>query len=249
MSFHKKSFMNTDALGRAAMDFYKGDKNARITVKSKNFDDDYIEASHLFRKLYQLPDLEKKAVQLCRGKILDVGAGVGCHSIILHKEGYDVYPIDTSLFCVEIMQERGLKNANCINFFELPEKRRYDTILMLMNGLGIAGSISGLKIMLTKAEQLLSQGGKILADSSDLKYLYENEDGSFSIPLGDDYYGQMSFIMSYKDIETKPFNWLYIDFDTLSEIAEELGFNCNKIYEGENYDFLCEISRKKLFRY
>jgi hypothetical protein len=112
---------------------------------------------------------------------------------------------------------------------------------MLMNGIGIAGTLANLEKTLTHAKSLLNEGGKILCDSSDIKYLYEDEDGSLWVNLNQEYYGNFRFQMKYKK-ETGPwFDWLYVDFDSLFTAAKNVGLKCTRVYEQDD-NFLAEIS-------
>ena len=115
---------------------------------------------------------------------------------------------------------------------------------MLMNGSGIIGRLENLPAFFRKAKQLLRPGGSILMDSSDLRYLYEDEDGSFVIDIAGDYYGEVDFKMQYKDIIGDQFDWLYIDFQTLSLYAAQNGFKAELVKEGKHYDYLARLRPK-----
>ena len=154
--------------------------------------------------------------------------------------GKDVMAIDISPLSVEVMLERGV-HARQVNFYDPSFDEKFDTILMLMNGTGIVGTLDMMPIFFARVKQLLAPGGSLLIDSSDLKYLYEEEDGSFLIDLAGDYYGQIDYQMQYKNVKGKPFDWLYVDFDTLSHYAEESGLKAELLYEGEHYDFLARV--------
>ena len=185
-----------------------------------------------------MPLLERTALHLVSGRVLDVGAGSGCHSLTLQERGLEVEAIDISPLSVQVMQERGVKNARLVNLFDEQFVGKYDTILMLMNGSGIIGKIERLPQFFQKMKLLLNPGGRILMDSSDLRYLFEEEDGSFSIDLADGYYGEVDFRMKYKNVEGESFDWLYIDFNTLSYYAAESGFKAELVKEGKHYDYL-----------
>ena len=196
----------------------------------------------LFRSFKEMSPLEQKALVLSKGKILDVGAGSGCHSLSLQEMGKNVVAIDISPLSVQTMKDRGVKIVKEINFFQI-EGEFFDTILMLMNGAGIIGKIDKLPVFFSHIKSLLAPDGILLLDSSDLRYLYEEEDGSFMIDLNDNYYGEMEFYMQYKDIKGDQFPWLYIDFNTLQMYAEENGFKAELILLGDHYDYLAKIYR------
>lgn len=79
-------------------------------------------------------------------------------------------------------------------------------------------------------------------DSSDLRYLFEEEDGSFSIDLSGTYCGEIDFQMQYKDVKGESFDWLYIDFQTLELYAAEYGFKVELVAQGMHYDYLAKLS-------
>lgn len=229
-----------DPMGAAIKEYYQTGKAGKLRVLSSMFEEDEIPVAHLFRSLQEMSPLEQKAISMARGRILDVGAGAGCHSVLLD----DVTAIDISPLSCEVMQERGIKNVLNINLFDESLAGPFDTILMLMNGTGIIGKLKNMPDFLDRIRLLLSKGGQLLVDSSDLKYLYENEDGTYDIdPLGT-YYGEIDYQMIYKKVKGEPFDWLYVDFNTLKLIAENNGFNCIKVLEGDHFDYLAQITLK-----
>lgn len=227
-----------DPMGAAIADYFTKGRAAKLRVFSSQFDEDEIPAEQLFRTFDEMPVLEQEALRRATGKILDCGAGSGCHALALQDMGKEVEAIDISPRSVEVMQQRGIKNAYCINLFDENYLQKFDTILMLMNGSGIIGKLENMGAFFTKMKQLLNPGGCIYMDSSDLRYLFEDEDGSFLVDLAGGYYGEIDFQMQYKQVKGEPFDWLYVDFQTLSYYASENGFKAELIKEGEHYDYL-----------
>lgn len=231
-----------DPIGRAVFDYHFNSINQPIIVHSEDFDDDTIEPSYLFRSYKQMPPLEKKAMSLCRGTILDVGACAGTHSVYLQQKGFEVTAIETSALCCEVLKSRNVKNVIQQDIFKFTDPT-FDTILLLMNGTGIAGTLSGLDVLLHHLKTLLNSGGQILIDSSDLIYLFEQEDGSALVDISaDNYYGELSFQTEYKDWISQPFPWLYVDADNLKNSIEKNQLRLNKLFKGQHYDYLAQIS-------
>lgn len=228
-------------MGAAIADYFKHRKADRLRVFSSQFDEDEIPVKQLFRSANTMPMLERTALQLATGSILDVGAGSGCHALALQEMGKEVCAIDISPLSVEVMKQRGVNNARLVNLFDGQFVDTFDTILMLMNGSGIIGRLENMPAFFQRMKQLLRPGGCILMDSSDLRYLFEDEDGSFEIDLAADYYGEVDFEMQYKDIRGDSFDWLYIDFQTLSLYAAECGFKAELVKEGKHYDYLAKL--------
>lgn len=233
-----------DPMGAAILDYLEHGKADKLRVFSSQFDEDEIPVRTLFRTEKQMSPLERTALQLASGRILDVGAGSGCHSLALQAAGKEVEAIDISPLSVEAMRRRGVGQAMQANLFSDSFCGAYDTLLMLMNGSGIIGRLENLPAFFRKAKQLLRPGGSILMDSSDLRYLYEDEDGSFVIDIAGDCYGEVDFRMQYKQVEGDPFDWLYIDFQTLSLYAAQNGFTAELVKEGKHYDYLARLRPK-----
>ena len=229
---------NKDPMGYAIADYHAKGKAGKLSVFSSQFEEDEIPVAQLFRSFDEMPELEQEALRLAEGKILDCGAGSGCHALALQDMGKEVEAIDISPRSVEVMQRRGIKNAYCINLFDENYLQKFDTILMLMNGSGIIGKLENMGAFFTKMKQLLNPGGCIYMESSDLRDLFEDEDGSFLVDLAGGYYGEIDFQMQYKQVKGEPFDWLYVDFQTLSYYASENGFKAELIKEGEHYDYL-----------
>ena len=225
-------------MGQAIHDYHKNGVAGRLRVFSPQFDEDEIPVSTLFRSFADMPPIEQEALTMAQGSILDVGAGAGCHSLALQNMGKEVKAIDLSRLSVEVMKERGVKSAEVCDFYEL--QGTYDTILMLMNGSGIIGRIDNMARFFSKARQLLSEHGMILMDSTDIRYVFENEDGSLDIDLAAGYYGELEYTMQYKNIKGKSFPWLYIDFPLLKHYAAQQGFEAELVREDE-YNYLCRL--------
>lgn len=230
-----------DPMGAAILEYQTSGKASRLRVLSSMFEEDEMPVSHLFRTFDNMPPLEQKALNMAQGRVLDVGAGAGCHTLALQERGLSVKAIDISPLSCEAMKRRGIKDVECINLFDSHLESGYDTILMLMNGTGIAGKVANLPALFDRAKSILNKGGQILIDSSDLKYLYENEDGSFDIDLNGLYYGEVDYQMAYKGILGEPFDWLYVDYPLLQSIAENCGLHCQLIAKGQHYDYLAQI--------
>lgn len=233
-----------DPMGAAIADYFKWHKADRLRVFSSQFDEDEIPVEELFRTEKQMPLLERTALQMATGRILDVGAGSGCHSLALQEAGKEVHAIDISPLSVEVMKQRGVRSVSQTNLFNEHFADEYDTILMLMNGSGIIGKLENLPDFFRKMKLLLRPGGCVLMDSSNLSYLFEEEDGSIVIDLAGDYYGEVGFQMQYKNVKGDSFDWLYIDFQTLSLYAAENGFTAELVKEGTHYDYLAKLSRQ-----
>lgn len=229
-------------MGTAIAEYQKTGKADTLRVFSPDFDEDEIPVELLFRSFDEMPEIEQYALRMAVGKTLDVGAGAGCHSLALQQMQKDVTAIDISPLSVETMRACGVKNVCEQDFFTVSEK--YDTILMLMNGIGIVGTIANLPSFFNHIDNILSPNGQLILDSSDISYVFEEEDGIIYLPEGEKYYGELVYQMQYKDVKGEPFPWLYVDFETLHDIALKCGFNTELVQTGEHYDYLARLTRK-----
>lgn len=232
-----------DLFGKAILD-YQTDNDPRDLVTETSISDaDEMHIAYLFRDFSQMPKIEKKALSLAKGKVLDVGCGAGSHSLYLQEEkNLDVTSIDISANAIEACRLRGLKKARVQNLMDI-EGETFDTILLLMNGTGIFGRLRHIAKFLGKLRSLLNPGGQILIDSSDIIYMFDEDgDGGRWIASDTDYYGEITFYVSYKGEQEEPFDWLYIDYNTLQNAAFANGLECELALEGEHYDYLARLT-------
>jgi SAM-dependent methyltransferase len=233
-----------DILGQALLAYHRGDAAATLTVHCNAADDEPLPASYFFRTLLQMPDLERLALDECRGRVLDLGAGAGCHSLELQSRGFSVKAVDVSAGAVQVMTERGVQDVARHDLFaarpatEVP----YDTILLLMNGLGLTGTLAGLDKFLVHARTLLAPGGQILATSSDVRYLYEDEEGALVFNLNGPYYGEVEYSLSYKKEKGHSFPWLFVDAALLTDAAEGAGYMADFLGEDEDEQYLVRLT-------
>ena len=232
-----------DPMGQAIADYHAIGKASRLRVFSPMFDEDEIPVATLFRRFDEMPAIEQEALKVADGAILDVGAGAGCHSLALQAMEKRVTAIDISPLAVETMRQRGVKDVHEQDFFSLDGQ--FDTILMLMNGIGIVGTISRLPAFFMQVDHLLAPGGQLLCDSSDICYIFEDEDGIIDLTGVEGYYGELTYQMQYKAVKGEPFPWLFIDAETLREQAAAHGFHCDILIRGPHYDYLARLTRHK----
>lgn len=232
-----------DLFGKAILDFQTNNSPEDLITETTISEEDEMSVAYLFRSYDEMPLMEQKALQLAKGKILDVGCGAGSHSLSLQNErNLDVTSIDISPNAIHACTLRGLKKAKVQDVMTL-ENDKYDTILLLMNGAGMCGKLKNIPNFLLKLKSLLNPGGQILLDSSDIIYMFDDdEDGGKWIPSQNEYYGEIVFNISYKSEKEKPFDWMFIDYNTLQNAALDNGFQCELLLEGEHFDYLAKLS-------
>lgn len=228
----------TDPLGQAIADYHYHRRPGKLWILNRYGPKEEMPVQAYFRNENEMPALEHAALQLCKGKILDIGAGAGSHALLLQQQGHNVTALELSLLSCNVMKERGVQHIIQQNIFEYTNAR-YDTLLLLMNGIGLAGTLNGLRKFLKHAATLLHKGGQLIFDSSDVAYVYENH-----LPNLDNYYGEIAYRYQYKGEKTDWFNWLYVDRYTLLSIADNEGWQSSIITEDENGQYLVKMERK-----
>ncbi len=233
--------MNKDIFGEAIKDFYNQEHSEDIIVQAPDFDDDSIPVPYLFRTYPEMPAIEQKALDLSFGKVLDIGCGAGSHALYLQNEKkLDITAIDISEGAIEVCKKRGIDHAIVQDIFDF-KNNTFDTLLLVMNGSGIIGTLSNIDRFFTHIKTLLNPGGQVLLDSSDISYLFTDDDGGFWVDASVGYYGEMRYQLKYKKQESDWFDWLYIDYNTLQNAANANGFLCELLFEGENNDYLAKL--------
>lgn len=234
---------NQDPMGHAIAHYHKNRTAESLRVFSSMFDEDELPVPHLFRTFDEMNRLEQTALRMAHGRVLDVGSGAGCHALYLQERGLEVTSIDVSGLAVETQRKRGVTDAMHADFFEHDFGQCFDTVLMLMNGIGICGALERLPQLFIRLDDILAPGGCLLADSSDLSYIYEDEEGKVDLSGVKGYYGEVDFRMQYGDIKGPPFHWLYIDEITFTTIAHAAGYEAEVVCRGNHHDFLMQLKR------
>ena len=229
-----------DVFGEALLDWHLGIREHKLWINNKYGDPEEMPIDYYFRDIDELPEIEGYALTLCEGHVLDVGAGSGVHSLILQQHGLEVDALEISANACKVLKERGVTSVLNQDVFELKVTHRYDTILILMNGLGIAQTIDGLKKLLNHLKTLLAPEGQILFDSSDVEYLFAGAEK----PM-DHYYGEMDYQYEYKGEKEKWFKWLFIDFDFVQEIASQAGYLVDFMAQDDDGHYLCRLTLKE----
>lgn len=233
--------MSRDIFGSALIDFHNGNYSEDIVTYSSLGDKDTIPLPYLFRKYNAMPIIEQKALDLCRGTVLDAGCGAGSHSLYLQSKGLNVTALDNSEGAVITSKSRGVYNVIHSDIYHY-SGTKFDTILLLMNGIGLAGQLNELSRLLMHLKVLLKPGGQILLDSSDIIYMFdEDEDGGYWVPDNGKYYGEVEFTLEYKRLKSDPFYWLYVDYKSLEQVAGQQNLSCELVYEGTHYDYLARL--------
>lgn len=231
-------------LGRALSDYHRGATSARIMVHTDIWVDEPTPVEEFYRPDDQpLPELERTALGLCRGRTLDLGAGAGRHALELQRRGFDVTAIDVAPEAVEIMRERGVTDARCGDFAAV-NGERFDTIVLLMHGIGLVGTLEGLTSFFDQARNHLDNHGRIIFDSADLGIVMPEqfEEGLAEWRSGGLYPGEVEYRLTYEAFEGEPYPWLFVDPITLADRARIAGLRSQIVDRGGRGTFLARVS-------
>jgi SAM-dependent methyltransferase len=220
--------------GAALRDFLAGRLEAEVIVRAEDGEEERTQARVFFRGPEEFSALDNAALDLCRGRVLDIGAGAGCHSLVLQARGLAVTALDVSPEAVEVMRRRGVLDARCGDIFTFAEER-FDTLLILMNGIGLVGTLDSLDQFLRDAPRLMTDGGQILLDSFD--------PGPADVGRPHGYVGEMCFQLEYRGVRGAYYDFLFLDFETLRRHAEGAGWCCESIWQEDEGHYLARLKR------
>ncbi len=209
-----------DLFGKALLDYQQKTMESPLLLHTEYGQPEPVPLEQFFVEEGEFPDLDIFALEQVYGKILDIGAATGRHALYLQNRGHDITAMDISESCGVVMKEAGVEKIVVEDVFNF-DGQIFDTIFMLMNGIGIAGTIEGLKKLLGHLHQMLKPTGQLLLDSSDISYLYEESPWPENT-----YFGELTYRYQYNDTLGDPFNWLFIDREKLVEIANSVAWNC-----------------------
>ena len=231
-----------DPMGQAIYNFFHDKDETSVVVNTNITSGEELPVPYLFRTFDEMPLLEKKAMSLVKGKVLDVGAGAGAHSLYLQKKEYDVTSIDVSELSCEVMKSSGLNKVFCKDIWTF-ESQAFDTVLFMMNGIGLVKNLDGLEPFFEHLKKYVNNDGQVLLDSSDLKYMFEDDEGGLWIDLNSNYYGELEYTLEYKDCLAEPFPWLFVDFEKLETAAVNTGWKVEFIFEDAHFHYLVRLTK------
>ena len=223
--------------------YHAGKRDASIVVYD-DYERDEVPVSYFFRRPSEFPALERTALDLCRGRVLDVGAGSGCHSLVLQDRGFDVTAIEVLPSLVQVMKERGVRQVRPASWMDV-DAGTFDTVLMMMNGLGLVETLAGLRFFFEDARRLLRPGGQVIADSTDVRVKLDPAAAKSGTMKRKDgrYLGELHFQLEFEGRKGPPFSQLWVDAQTLERYAIEGGWGCEVVLAPDEFgNFLVRLT-------
>jgi 2-polyprenyl-3-methyl-5-hydroxy-6-metoxy-1,4-benzoquinol methylase len=232
--------------GQAILDYFEGNhRNNLISVDELGRRTE-VPVRLFFREFEEFPNWEKNALDLCRGKVLDIGGGAGRHSLVLQERGMAVCAIDVVQDCVTVMKRRGVRDAHCADVLEF-NGGPFDTLLGVMNGLTIVERLEKLPAFLQSIRRLIDHGGQFLVDSTDLRCSADTEFRTLAATKASagKYFGELTAHLEYKDKRGPLLQELFVDPATLREAAIHARWDCEIILSQENGRYLARLTPLK----
>lgn len=216
-----------DLLGQAIYDYAMEEEKGLLHIHNTYGDPDEMPVEVYFRETEDFFDVENEAIARCKGRVLDVGAGAGAHVLELQNQAFEVDALEISELASKVMYLREVKSIITGSVFDMPETEPYDTLLLMMNTIGLVGTLDKLSTLFKKLKNLIKPDGQILFDSSDVAYVYDDK-----LPT-DHYYGEMDYQYEYAGVKGGWFKWLYVDFETAQKEAVKSGLRLEQLYINE----------------
>lgn len=241
--------MDSEAIepfGLALLDHFQGNSSAALTIRRDDGVQTVLPAGHFFRAPDEFSAIENTALGLCRGRVLDVGAGSGLHSLALQARGLSVTAIDISRHAVDIMSARGVGDVHCADVFQFTGGP-FDTLLMMGHGIGMVETIAGLDRFLGHAGSLLAGDGQILLDSVDVRKTDDPVHLTYheANRQAGRYIGEIRVQIEYQGQVGPTRGWLHVDADALEEHAQRVGWGFQVMLEEPSWGYLARLSRRR----
>jgi precorrin-6B methylase 2 len=224
-----------DILGAAIVGIWQGNEDEKLHLHTSYGPVEEMPLEIFFRELDEMTELEVTAIEACRGSVLDLGAGAGCFAALLQQMEFEVHALDNSAGCAKVLHERGVQNVHQIDLYEY-KAPKVNTVLIMMNGLGLAGKLENVVPFFDHLRQLLEPGGRIVVDSSDISYMYKRG----SKPK-DRYFGEVQFRFEYAGEMGEWFDWVYVDYKTLCNELTPNGWNIELLHQNKLGEYLVRI--------
>lgn len=233
-----------EPFGLALLDYYKGNSKAEILFRRDDGKEVVMPVSYFFRDSDNFNIIESKAVEHCKGRVLDIGAGAGSQSLRLKQLNYQVNAIDIDPNAVTVIKQRGLEDAQCCDIFGF-NAGPFDTLLLLGHGIGMAETIEGLDRFLEHAQSLVSINGQIILDSLDVRKSDDKDNIAYleANKRAGRYIGEIRMQCEYNSTKGPYYGWLQVDEETLKEHTEKKGWIFEILHTEENGNYLARLTR------
>lgn len=212
---------NNDAFGMALYDYYYGNKDSPLYFV---YTDKKVKRNlhRYFRNGSQFSDLEKRLFEEARGEVLDIGCSTGYY-IPFFRNANKVTGIDSSEYAIKLSYKNGVKGCKVANIFNYNPQKKFDTITLLENNLGIGGDLDGVRRLVGKIQGLLDENGKVLIIQKNIRPRYK----IYQVK------------QLYKGF-TNEFKWIHLRLDLIKELFNDFGFTVDILDKNKRSQYLLE---------
>lgn len=236
-----------DAYGHAVLDHFEGRGGYEVVER----DDGHVSVSSgppaYFAPFEEWSATEREAIGHARGRVLDVGCGVGRVGLHLQERGHPVVSVDVSPLALEVARRRGVRDARELSVTALGrELGKFDTLVMFGNNFGLLGGERRARWLLRRFRVLTSPGARILASSTDP---YRTDD-----PAHHEYQalnrsrgrmpGQLRIRVRYKRYRTPWFDYLLASPDEAGELVRGTGWEVERIVDSGGPGYTAVIRKE-----
>jgi SAM-dependent methyltransferase len=232
-------------LGLALQAYCDGETDAELIICRDDGVEEALPARHFFRDRKEFTTVEEKAIELCFGDVLDVGAGTGLHSQVLQQMGLRVTAIDICPIAVALMQQRGVRDASCADVFTY-QGGPFGSLLLLGHGIGMVETVRGLDTFLRVAERLVARGGQVLLDSMDVRCTRDPRHLAYheANRRQGRYIGEIRLRLSFRQESGPECGWLHVDPEKLAVRADSAGWRSDVIVDDEDGHYLARLTKR-----
>lgn len=238
---------NEDAYGHEVWDFFNGLKSFEIVEREDGFFDLSGGPAPYFAEYENWPGIDQEAINLAKGKVLDIGAGAGRVPLYLQKKGLKCVAIDNSKLAIETARKRGIKQAIPMTFGEVGGiGQLFDTIVMFGNNFGLFHDRQNVIRMLGVLYDVTSSDAIILASSlnpykGDIAEHKQYQE--YNLTRGR-MAGQIRIRVRYHKYSTPYFDYLFVSPEEMAEILDHTNWRISRLFIDEKPSFIAVLEKK-----
>lgn len=238
-----------DAYGQQLLAQYNSqNKTAEIIERDDNYIETGSSAGQYFTEYRQWSPIEKKAIKMAEGRVLDVGCGAGRHALFLQEKGFDVTGIDNSPGAIKVCKLRGLKKAFVRSIEEVDKFKpvSFDTILMMGNNFGLFGSREKARTILKIFSRITAPEAQIIAGTLN-PYKTDNPDHLQYLKLNKRrgrMAGQIRMRIRFGRAVGEWFDYLFVSPAEMEMILQDTDWQLKQLIESESANYFAVIVKK-----
>ncbi|MGH3018161.1 MAG: class I SAM-dependent methyltransferase [Gaiellaceae bacterium] len=197
-------------------------------------------AEWFFAEYPAWPEAERQVFDAVSGRVLDLGAGAGRHSLQAQAQGLDVVAIDISPGAVEVCRRRGVSDARLLSVAAVDDELGgFDSVLMMCGNFGLVGSADQARATLLHLRAMTASTGRIVFDSvdpyvdvSDAEIAYQERNRTRGrLP------GQVTIRIRYGERVTPWYDLLNLSVDELEQLIHGTGWRLTQVVDGAPSEF------------